>query len=202
MAKISAGKQTGWQRALAQAGIDAVAEALELEGWTVLPTEEVPYSDNVDLHIIDGDREAQLSVLTTNRHGWVSGGAVTESVRDGAPIINRAAPPHAQADFAVLVTPAHRVAKREMPEEWRFFIVPVAEAESAFRHIVDSVINRPRSDGSRREVAGSIMSFVGPDNGAEAKAGSEHGDLEDQSARFAPFESAFDQLTRFRPATD
>lgn len=196
MAKSSAGRQTGWQRALTQAGIDAVAEALELEGWTVLPTEEVPYSDNVDLHIIDGDREAQVSVTTTNRYGWVSGGVVTESVRDGAPIINRAAPPHAQADVAVLVTPADPVAKREMPSAWRFFIVPTEEADDAFRQIVDSVINRPRADGSRREAAGSIMAFVGPD--ADGKAGSGVDEFADQSARFVPFESAFDLLTRFR----
>ena len=199
MAKSSTGKQTGWQRALTQAGIDAAAEALELEGWTVLPTEEVPYSDNVDLHIIDGDREAQVSVTTTNRYGWVSGGAASDSVRDGAPIINRAAPPHAQADFAVLATPAHPVAKREMPEEWRFFIVPEADAESAFRHIVDSVINRPRADGSRREARGFIMAFVGPDDGDDTKPGPGADDLADQSARFSPFESAFDQLTRIRP---
>lgn len=202
MAKSSAGRQTGWQRALAQAGIDAAAEALELEGWTVLPTEEVPYSDNVDLHIIDGDREAQLSVMTTNRFGWVSGGLVTDSVRDGAPIINRAAPPHAQADVALLVTPAHPVAKRELPEAWRFFIVPTVEADAAFRQIVESVINRPRADGSRREVAGSIMAFVGPDGDSATKAGPDGDDRTDQSARFAPYESAFDLLTRFRAPID
>ncbi|WP_366653863.1 hypothetical protein [Fodinicurvata sp. EGI_FJ10296] len=200
MAKSSAGKQTGWQKALASAGIDAVTDALESRGWTVLPTVDAPLSDNVDLHIINGEREAQLAVTATNRYGWVSGGSVTESVRDGAPIVNRAAAPQAQADFLVLATPARPVGKRETPDDWRFFILPAVEAESAFRRIVDAVINRPRADGSPREAVGPIMGFVGPhaDSDGEQEPAT-MAEKNDQMDRFAPYESAFAALDRFRP---
>lgn len=172
---------------IGQLGEDAVADELRQRGWRVEDLNERKRNfPNSDLRIQKGRVERYLQVKVCREFAWISAGGVNPDVCAGGLIFNRVegAP---EAEFVVCVTPTERVDRGCTPGSWRFFVLPVAAAEEAFRINIDAYFNGTKKDGTPRSKKGACQDFVGPGPFTSTSVPDHHED-------FAPYEGRFDLL--------
>jgi hypothetical protein len=180
---------TRWQKELAAAAEMAVTMRLEADDWKVTSYTGVADETNADLKATRAGRSVFLQVHACNNLGWISAGEVSPAICAGANLFNKAkiAPHH--CDFVVCVTPRAAREKKELREDWRLFVMPVADAERLFRVSIDAVYNKQKSDGSPRHQSGPCMDWVGP--GVITTTSQP-----DHSADYIAFDGAFDLLPK------
>jgi hypothetical protein len=144
------------------AGEAAVALEFERRGWTVQNLNNVRRNmPNADLVVEKDGRRFLISVKAYGVYGWISGGGLSKKVYEGTPLFNKSTSVE-PADFVVFLSPEKPTPKDELPTEWRFLIVPVAEAERLFRLHIQAVMNKPKRDGTQRKPAGAVQDWIGP----------------------------------------
>ena len=123
---------------------------LQMRGWSVTHMNDsranVP---NTDLMIQkDGVRRAIQVKCSRKPKGYVTGGSVNPKVLAGSAIFNRVLS-EAACDYVVFLATEN--------EAWRYFVVPVHQAEALFRKNIDALISdrhgwmaSPRSRGVRQ----------------------------------------------------
>lgn len=151
-----------WKRDLGSVGELAVIRELETRGWTVTDLNASGVERNVDLIANRDQRTVLLQVKTFNDYRWISGGSVNPTVCAGGPIFNRATNARFQCTHVICVTPASPGDKREVRNDWRYFIMPVDEADRLFRLNVHGYFNTPKRNGEPKSKSGPVQDFVGP----------------------------------------
>jgi len=145
-----------------EAGEAAAELVFERQGWTVQNLNDLRRNmPNSDLAVEKDGRRLLLSVKAFSVYGWISGGGLSKKVHDGFPLFNKSISVE-PADFVVFLSPAQPTPKDELPNEWRYLIVPVDEAERLFRLHIEAVMNKPKRDGTKRKPAGAIQDWIGP----------------------------------------
>ncbi len=176
-------RDDAWRKTLGEAGESAVCRELVKRGWRV---ERQPGNfRNVDIVAIKSGEIINVQVKTYSIYKWVLGGGVNAAICRGAPLFNRVAR-HPRCDFVILLSPA----TLNVGNEWRFFVMPVADAEAAFRVNIDGYFNRPKKDGSARRPYGVVSDFVGP--------GELTNNIPDHREDYLRFEDAFQVLEHQR----
>lgn len=156
----------GHRSKLGRAGEEATAKVLERRGWKVRNLNSTRYNTpNADLLVEKNDGKLLVQVKAYKvSWGWISGGNASKAVVDGAPLFNKSAA-HPKADFVIFLSPrvnadldTNDAAHTNM---WRFFVVPVSEAERLFRSHMDAVFRTPKLKGGLRQ-PGPVQEWVGP----------------------------------------
>lgn len=179
-----------WRKNLGDAGEVLVCQELMKRGW--IAAGQPGNFRNVDIVATKGGEIANIQVKTHSKYKWVFGGGVNEAICRGEPLFNRAAK-HARCDFVILLSPATLPHAGFVGDDWRFFVMPVAAAEAAFRLNIDAYFNNPKKDGSARRPNGAVRDFVGP--------GELTHNIPDHREDYLRFEGAFHVLERHRTAT-
>ena len=181
-----------WAITIGEIGEQEVQSVLESRDWHVENLNEIANFPNVDLIAKKGQKTRYVQVKTHTRYGYILAGSVNEKVcRREVSIFNRSNKARYKCDFVICLTPAGPQKIKKIPEEWRYFIMPVAIAEEAFFKNVDEYFNGLRlADGKPRSKNGSCQDFVGPYYPINSKVVSDH--RED----FLPYEGRFDLLDK------
>lgn len=176
-----------WRKNVGQAGEAAVCQELVNRDWMA---EQQPGNfRNVDVVATKGAETVNIQVKTHSIYRWVFGGGVNEAICKGAPLFNRAGR-HWGCDFVILLSPVAPPHTARLASEWRFFVMPVAAAEAAFRVNINAYFNQPKHDGSARRPNGAVRDFVGP--------GDLTHNIPDHREDYLRFEGAFHVLERQR----
>ncbi len=177
-----------WRKQLGAAGEAAVRKELEERGWKVQDLDSLRRNfPNADLVAEKRSKKIHLQVKTHNSYGWIIGGSVNPDVCAGAPIFNRVQHAPVKCDFVVFLSPASRAEKKEVPSEFRHFVVPVGHAERSIRKNIDGYFNQPKKDGTSRKKQGTCGAFVGP-GPLTVKT------IPEQREDFLPYEDRYDLL--------
>lgn len=148
-----------WRKNLGDAGEVIVCQELINRGWVA--DRQPGNFRNVDIMATKCGITASIQVKTHNVYKWVFGGGVNAAICNGSPLFNRAAR-HSRCDFVILLSPAEPSHAGLIGNDWRFFVMPVAAAEAAFRLNIDAYFNTPKKDGSAKRPNGAVRDFVGP----------------------------------------
>lgn len=148
-----------WRKSLGDAGEVVVCQELMKHGW--MAARQPGNFRNVDIVATKAGEIVNIQVKTHSSYKWVFGGGVNEAICRGAPLFNRAAR-YSVCDFVILLSPAMPPHAGLGDNNWRFFVMPVAAAEAAFRLNIDAYFNRPKKDGTARRPYGAVKDFVGP----------------------------------------
>lgn len=179
-----------WRKELGEGGERAVTLELERRKWAVTDLNATREEPNVDLVAKKDGRTVKLQVKTYNDYGWIFGGGVNPAVcRGELPLFNRASGAEHQCTHVVCLTPAAPGDKKVIRDDWRYFIMPVAEAERIFRINVDAYYNTPKVDGTFKKQQGTFGDFVGPPPINSNVVPDHHKD-------YAPYENAWEVLER------
>lgn len=176
-----------YRKTIGDFGENIVSNALSALGWTVRNLNDHQRNfPNCDLEIVKGYKQLRIEVKTCTSYGWISAGSVNPVVCGGGPIFNRQ---HSlpQADFVICLTPRAKSEKGKVPDEWRFFVLPVAVAEREFRKNINTYFNGTKRDGTPRSKNGAAQDFVGP-GACSTKI------IIDHKEDYAPYEDRFDLL--------
>ena len=117
---------------------------------------------NVDVVATKGAETIHVQVKTHSIYRWVFGGGVNEAICKGAPVFNRVGR-HARCDFVILLSPALPPHVKRVGNDWRFFVMPVAAAEAAFRVNIDAFsidLRRMARLGAPTEQSGILLDLV------------------------------------------
>jgi hypothetical protein len=156
------------------------ARQLTDRGWRVTMLNSVRANNpNADL-LIQNEQLKHLVQVKASRKtkGYVTGGSVNPKVVAGGPIFNRV-----KAEFCDFV-----IFLATEVDVWRYFVVPVGEAETIFRKNIDAYWGSPRLDGRAKKHAGQTDIFVGRGLFPHARI------VPDQRADLALFENRWDLL--------
>ena len=156
---MGANRRKTWRQILGDAGEEAALRALTAHHWDVENLNRPKNFPNADLAATKHGLTLYTQVKTYNDYRWVSGGGVNEDICDGAPLFNRVARVR-PCEFVILLSPASPGDKKLIRDDWRFFVMPVADA--AFRVNINHYFNQPKKDGSPRRRTGAVQDFVGP----------------------------------------
>ena len=175
---------------IGEIGENAVTDELLRRGWQVenLNRKQTNYP-NIDLEIQKGDIKLLVQVKTCTMFAWILAGSVNPKVCAGGPIFNRIEGSPI-ADFIICITPERQVEKGIIPETWRYFVLPVAVAEVAFRINIDAYYNGVNKAGASRRKSGTCQDFVGPEP-------FRYNCVPDHHQDFEPYEGRFDLLETF-----
>lgn len=175
---------SAWKQKLGDHGEAAATAELTQRGWRVtnLNVATRNYS-NADLVAEKGDHRALIQVKTHNSAGWIQAGGVTKKIVDGAPIFNKAG--GESCDFVIFLTDTRdKRHTKTLSTKFRYFVLPVSDAERLIRKNVDSYFK-----DKQHKPGGTCGAFVGP---GQCKVR----DVPDQTEDFRPYEGAFDLLER------
>ncbi len=91
-------------------------------------------------------------VKVSNQIDWVSGGTLNQSIADGAPLFARARYPHVP-EVVIFIVPCSENPKPKWAD-WALFFVETTTAEELFRKHIDGIMERPKTDGTKRTASG------------------------------------------------
>ena len=172
---------------LGEIGEAAAAEELRARGWEVIDLNSSKKNfPNCDLEVRKAELHLRIQVKVCSLHSWISAGGVSPAICSGGPIFNRVLG-HPAAEFILFLTPSAPVPKGTPPPAWRYFVMPVAAAEAAFRINIDAYFNGMKLDGTPRSKKGACQDFVGPGR-------FNSGTVPDHHKDYAPYEGRFDLL--------
>jgi hypothetical protein len=144
-----------WRKELGDAGERAVIHELGARGWTVTDLNTGRAEPNVDLIAAKAERTVYIQVKTYNDYRWISGGSVNSEVCAGGPIFNRSKSARYHCTHLVCVTPATPGDKKKIRNDWRFFVMPLEDAERLFRVNADGYYNTPKLNGKPKVKKGA-----------------------------------------------
>ena len=183
---------TGYRNSLGAIGENAVAEELRARGWDVINLNLRKHNyPNSDLEIRKDGLLLRIQVKVCSRYSWISAGGVNPAMCEGGPIFNRVLG-YPAAEFILFLTPSTQVPKGTPPPAWRYFVLPVSVAETAFRVNIDAYFNGMKLDGTPRSKKGSCQDYVGPGRFDCGTVPNHHED-------YAPYEGRFDLLETLPP---
>lgn len=176
-----------YRQKIGDIGEEVASEKFRREGWKVENLNTRANFPNCDLEIKKGKIEWRIQVKLCRLYRWISAGGVNPTVCDGGAIFNRKLG-YPQADFVCCLSPAREEKEFDVHDcdNWRFFILPVAVAEEAFRINIDAYFNGLKRDGTPRAKKGACQDYVGP--GVLT-----HG-VPDHREDFLPYENKFSIL--------
>jgi len=153
-------------------------------GWNVIDLNLLHgrQVSNADLQIEKGEIRHLIQVKTSfKRRGYITGGGVNAKIVDGSSIFNRDTGAE-NCDFVIFLS--------DGLVSWRYFIVPVTDAEAAFRRNISAYFLNPRLDGGARSPSGQSDIFVGSGSFPHSRI------VPDQREEILPFEDRWDLLER------
>jgi hypothetical protein len=177
----------GYRMSLGAIGEAAATQELQARGWLVnnLNSKKQNFP-NCDLEIHKVGLVLRLQVKACSVYSWISAGGVNPVICDGGPIFNRVAS-YPASEFIIFLTPSSPIQKGASPSNWRYFVMPAAVAEAAFRVNINAYFNGVKLDGTPRSKRGACQDYVGP---GRFNSGTVPNHYED----YAPYEGRFDLL--------
>ena len=129
------------------------ARQLKARGWDVTLLNDLRVNNPNSDFLIRKDHVLHSVQVKTSRKpkGYITGGSVNPQITAGAPILNRVSAP--VCDFVIFLATENQC--------WRFFIVPISDAERIFRRNIEAYWGSSRLDGQPKKQSGQTDIFVG-----------------------------------------